>query len=205
MVYFKTGKRASRKDKFLNFVLGKISQDVSSKELARRKRAKAEYHRYIMRHKITNQEIRAWARTLPKRKHEIFALTAGTLGTIPLAVLLSEAPKYVVSTPIASSILGGGAELLVESGVPATLGPIASVIGPFTAPLLAAGIGTALAYDLWHLKSASAIRTRLKKLGKWTDHEIDWIVAHIRHHKKQNPRLLHGVRKQHMKRLEKVM
>ncbi len=82
--------------------------------------------------------------------------------------------------------------------------PVTKAMQPYCVPLIAVGVGTALAYDLWHMPHGS-VRKKLKSMGRWADHEIDFILSHLRHHKKKNPKMFRNIKKYHVKKLRKMV
>lgn len=135
--------------------------------------------------RLRKKEVRKWVTELPKHKQEAISVASiGVASTVPASAMIARSGMLIGEVPV---IL-----------------PIAQVVEPYWAPLMALGVGSALAYDIWHAPH-SQVKAKLKKLGKWTEHEIDFIVSHLRHHKKKNPKMMHGVSKHHMRKLKKVM
>ena len=179
-------KHMTPKQKFIHFIQSTpLFRDVSKKEIAERRRAKIAYMRYLEKNKISQKQVKDWLKDLPHHKQEIFSLSTTMLGATVPAFYMTMAGNFI---PMAQM-----------------LQPIAGAVEPYFVPLMGIGVGTALAYDLWHLKSMKHVRMKLKKLGKWTDQEIDMIIGHLRHHKKKSPKMLHGVSRHHVKKLHKVM
>lgn len=180
------GKHLTPKQKFIKFVLDSpLFKETDQRVIARREREAKEHMKFLEKHKVTKKELKEWFKNVPKKhKQEAFSLAA--------TMLALTVPTYYMSA------IGELKEVAYA------VAPIAGVVEPYAVPLFAAGVGTALAYDLWHTPH-SQVRAKLKKLGKWADHEIDWIMAHLKRHKKKNPKMFHGVKRHHMKKLHKVM
>jgi len=177
------------KAKFIRFIQSTpLYRDVDEKTLARRRKEVLEHKRFLMKNKITKKEIKQWFKDIPmKHKREAISLATGMVGSGLIAPGMLIAVGYHEVTP--------------------AIIPIAQAVAPYApyaGPLVAFGLGSALVYDLWHMPH-SQVSAKLKKLGKWTDHEIEWIVSHLKRHKKKNPKMFHGVSKHHVKKLHKVM
>ncbi|MGD9381079.1 MAG: hypothetical protein PVI03_01405 [Candidatus Thorarchaeota archaeon] len=175
------------KQKFIKFVQSTpLYRDVDKKEIAQRKREAIEHMKFLEKNKVTKQEIKKWLKDVPKKNKQ----QAMSIATTMLAG----------SVPVFHMAMMAGVTDVAQA-----VQPIAGAVEPYFIPLMAIGVGLPLAHDIWHLKSMKHVRLKLKELGKWTDHEIEMIINHLRHHKKKKPRMMHGVSKHHVKKLHKVM
>ena len=181
IVHYKTKGKLTTKEKIIKAILDRLTKDVSKKAIEAEKRRL----KYLEKNKLTPKELKEWAKRLPHHKQEMFSLGATLAGSAPVVVRSGFSKEFTKGAAVA-------------------LTPYIMQLEPYAIPLMATGIGTALAYDLWHLKEKQ-IRAKLKKLGKWTDKEIDWIISHIKRHKKKNPKLMHNIKRHHAAKLKRIM